>query len=94
MTDIERIEFARQMRSNCKVENGLLTVSEELWLQIANIVEEKQVAKKVLGIGIASEYGYEGNDFTCGVCPTCASRHIISKYCEDCGQRLDWDIEE
>ena len=37
---IDSKEYARQMRENAYVENGIIKVSEELWLQIADRSEE------------------------------------------------------
>ena len=36
---IDSKEYARQMRENAYVENGIIKVSEELWLQIADMID-------------------------------------------------------
>lgn len=38
---IDYKEYARQMRENYIVENGILQVTEELWLAIADVIERK-----------------------------------------------------
>ena len=36
---IDSKEYARRMRENAYVENGIIKVSEELWLQIADMID-------------------------------------------------------
>lgn len=46
---IDYKEYAKQMRENNIAVNGIIQVTEELWLQIADIIDElaeKQIPKK------------------------------------------------
>lgn len=54
---------------------------------------ERYEKRRAEDVGPASDYGYEGNYFTCGLCPACGRRHIISDYCPDCGQAIEWNTE-
>ena len=85
-------EYAKQMRENNIAVNGILQVTEELWLQIADIIDdlaEKQTPKKP-EIKIAGTTGWNTTTY----CPACQGEVLKSKYCVHCGQALDWGQEE
>lgn len=89
-------EYTKQMRENSIVVNGILQVNEELWLQIADIIDvlaEKQIPKKPI---IADE---KLNRVV--RCPHChhklgEDRPWVRDYlhCYKCGQALDWEQED
>lgn len=97
---IDYKEYTKQMRENSIVVNGIIQVTEELWLQIADIIDdlaEKQTPKKLTADKI-DERQY---------CPTCGNVMAFTKlfadyyrdnyfypYCPKCGQALDWGQEE
>lgn len=87
---IDYKEYAKQMRENNIAVNGIIQVTEELWLQIADIIDvlaEKQIPKKPL-----PDNRYFGN----GICPMCNAVFMdkLTKYCGNCGQALEWGQEE
>ena len=67
-------------------------------LQVACDVLEKQIPKKVI---YESDGYYDGNPvYDVAYCPVCnialedGDIHWESNYCPNCGQRLDWEVEE
>lgn len=91
---IDYKEYANQMRENSIVVNGIIQVTEELWLQIADIIDvlaEKQIPKKPRLND--SDYSY----FECDSCGTAIAYTFEPeehKYCLHCGQALDWGQED
>ena len=90
---IDYKEYAKQMRKNSIAINGILQVAEELWLQIADIIDdlaEKQIPKKTT----KRQYVPNGT-LVYGHCPNCDSfPNNFFNYCRNCGQALDWGQEE
>lgn len=97
---IDYKEYAKQMRENSIAINGILQVTEELWLQIADIIDdlaEKQIPKKVT---------HEATLYRCCTCPTCKNVveeftefmgnrcRVTPTHCKYCGQKLDWRQED
>lgn len=81
-------EYAKQMRKNNIAVNGILQVDEELWLQIADIIDElaeKQIPKKP-EIKITGSTGWNTTTY----CPACKKEILGGNYCLHCGQALDW----
>lgn len=59
-----------------------------------NMIKEaisKHVAKKV----VTKQTDYDGHPFIFTLCPSCEkSLFTQENYCRDCGQHLDWSLEE
>lgn len=61
-------------------------------LEFAISALEKQIPKKVRDIGMNQSIGTK-----IGSCPMCDGRPLRecdSEYCPDCGQKLDWEVEQ
>ena len=58
---------------------------------------EKQIAEKIEK-DIVIDEDYSGNTYEreIPVCPSCNNIYLASKqsYCNQCGQKLDWSVEE
>lgn len=99
---IDYKEYVKQMRENAVITDGIVQVSEELWYQIADVIEklaEKQMPKKPRVI----HWNLQANDLYEYYCPKCSERVYKAnkkiynsgyKYCCKCGQALDWGQEE
>lgn len=46
---INNKEYSKQMRENCVKENGIVKVSEEMWLQLADMIENAILAPCKVG---------------------------------------------
>ena len=83
---IDRKEFARQMRMNAVIEDGVVRVSKELWWQIADMVENS--IEVVNGRWIKGKYPGE---FTCSWCGMEYSEADPAdkpfNYCPECGSK-------
>ena len=63
---------------------------EQIAYNMAIVALEKQIPKKPK---FACGFEYESSKIGFKVCPNCSKRfeaQMVTKYCENCGQRLDW----
>lgn len=83
---LEEIKWARQKNS------GVLEIDGEKMIDDIETAIEKQIPKKIIETPAFQSY-YSAGDESETLCPNCENELEIenqTKYCCECGQKLDW----
>ena len=78
-------EYARQMRTNAVIADGIIRVSPELWEQVADIIDNSVEA-------VHGWWEFDGDgDQYCSVCRKYPGllRIESGNYCPKCGAKMD-----
>lgn len=86
MTESEAIEWIKELKGSEEIQEFYYVESFIEAFDIAIQALEKQIPKKVLSTW----------DKEFALCPCCNGKGLSDKqkYCDNCGQRLDWSDEE